>query len=125
MIGGAARPSGGFGDEPVAHLAQALHLGLHDVARLEEGVGALADAAAGAAAPSGAGTAERRTCVAGRGAEVADAAAASVARVSRATRLGVSATGRAEAAGATGARLTGRARAAGAACLARPSARLA
>src|ERR1700730_18009273 len=40
----------GFGNESVLHLAQALDLGLHDVAGLEERVGALPDAAAGAAA---------------------------------------------------------------------------
>src|SRR5262245_65769799 len=34
-----------FGDEAVLHLAQALDLGLHDIADFEEGVGALADAA--------------------------------------------------------------------------------
>jgi hypothetical protein len=45
-----AARSGGFSYEPVSHLAQALDLGLHDIARLEEGVGALADATAGAAA---------------------------------------------------------------------------
>src|SRR5579863_9515526 len=37
-------------DEAVAHLAEAFDLGLHDVAGLEEGIGALADAAASAAA---------------------------------------------------------------------------
>src|SRR5437763_6923692 len=41
---------GGFGNESVSHLAQALDFGLHDVAGLEERVGALPDAAAGAAA---------------------------------------------------------------------------
>src|SRR3984893_10639098 len=41
---------GGVGNESVSHLAQALDLGLHDVAGLEERVGALPDAAAGAAA---------------------------------------------------------------------------
>src|SRR6185436_17805225 len=38
-----------LGDEPVAHLAEAFHLGLHHVADLDERVGALADATAGAA----------------------------------------------------------------------------
>src|SRR5215475_9063949 len=36
---------GRFGDEAVAHLAQTLDLGLHDIADFEEAVGALADAA--------------------------------------------------------------------------------
>src|SRR3954447_20531863 len=39
----------GLGHERVAHLAEALDLGLHHVAGVDEGVGALADAAAGAA----------------------------------------------------------------------------
>jgi hypothetical protein len=42
--------SGGFGDELISHLAKALDLGLHDVAGLEEGIRALADATAGACA---------------------------------------------------------------------------
>src|SRR5437588_7924676 len=41
---------GAFGNESVSHRAQPLYLGLHEVAGLEERVGALADAAAGAAA---------------------------------------------------------------------------
>src|SRR5258706_11667991 len=42
--------SSGLRDHAVSHLAQALDLGLHDIARREESVGALTDAAAGAAA---------------------------------------------------------------------------
>ena len=38
-----------LGDELIRHLAEALDLGLHHVADVDEGVGALADAAAGAA----------------------------------------------------------------------------
>src|SRR3954462_2995034 len=38
-----------LGDELVRHLAEALDLGLHHVADVDERVGALADAAAGAA----------------------------------------------------------------------------
>src|SRR5262249_24565694 len=48
--GPAPAASRAFGDEAVAHPAQSFDLGLHDVARLQEGVGPLADAAAGAAA---------------------------------------------------------------------------
>src|SRR5262245_10874769 len=45
---------GGFVDETVAHLTQAFDLGLHEVARRQERVGALTDAAAGPAAEHGA-----------------------------------------------------------------------
>src|SRR5262249_33589321 len=44
-----------FGDEAVAHLAQTLDLGLHDIADFEEAVGALADAATGPATENVAG----------------------------------------------------------------------
>ena len=53
--GYAAAQSCGSGDEPVPHLAQVLDLGLHDIARREKGVRALADTAAGAAAENVAG----------------------------------------------------------------------
>ena len=46
---------GRFGDEAVAHLAQTLDLGLHDIAGFEEAVGALADAATGPATENVAG----------------------------------------------------------------------
>src|SRR5215472_17991414 len=46
---------GRFGDEAVSHLAQALDLGLHDIAGFEESVGALADAATGPATENVAG----------------------------------------------------------------------
>src|SRR5260370_21255726 len=44
-----------FADEAVLHVAQALDLGLHDIAEFEEGVGALAHAATGPATENVAG----------------------------------------------------------------------
>src|SRR6202023_815106 len=41
---------GGFRNKAIAHLAEPLNLGLHDIADIEKRVSALPDAAAGAAA---------------------------------------------------------------------------